>query len=130
MPYKAYPTLHLRSAQNKSGAFFPHRRDVACNVALLELIHAPKKNEHRGPGSFSRCSRCFSRKTNRSLLHHDLAAGIELALHAYALAFELGNIGLVIDVIRLASVIFQHVLVALLHNRAREGLRATRGVTR
>ena len=57
------------------------------------------------------------------LLHQDLAAAVvQLTLHPDALAFELGNVGLMIDVVGLARVIFQHVLVAGLHNRSRKAL--------
>ena len=59
----------------------------------------------------------FSRETNLpDLLHQNLAIGIESSLHANALAFELRNVALVVDVIGLARIIFQHILVALLHN--------------
>ena len=51
------------------------------------------------------------------LLHHDLVRRrIQRSLHPNTLAVELLHFILVIDVIRLARVILQHVLVALLRN--------------
>ena len=86
---------------------------------------SPQKNEHRKaravfPGAFG----AFLQRSEPNLLHHDLATRIERALYADALAFELGNVGLVVDVVGLSGIILQHVLVALLHNRSREGLAA------
>jgi hypothetical protein len=83
---------------------------------------AKKKRAPKSTGSFSRCFRCLSPEKQTKLLHHDLATRIERALYADALAFELGNVGLVVDVVGLPGIILQHVLVALLHNRSREGL--------
>ena len=61
----------------------------------------------------------FSRETNLpDLLHHNLAIGIESSLHANALAFELRDVALVVDVIGFARIILQHVFVTLLHNRS------------
>ena len=56
------------------------------------------------PGALS----AFLRKNQRNkldsskLLHHDLAIGVERALHAHALSIELSHVGLVIDVVHLA----------------------------
>jgi len=66
---------------------------------------------------------CSSPRFSSRLLHHDLvAARVQRTLHAHSLAFELGYFGLVVDVIGLARVIFQHVLVALLYDSSRKRL--------
>ena len=82
-----------------------------------------KKNEHRKARAvFPDAFGAFLQRNKPNLLHHDLATRIERALYADALAFELGNVSLMIDIVGLPGVILQHILVALLHNRSREGL--------
>src|SRR5579872_4123836 len=64
----------------------------------------------------------------KNLLHRDLVAClVKRAAHAHALAFELGNFRLMVDVIALPRRVLQHVLAALLHDRAGEGLRVAAG---
>ena len=60
------------------------------------------------------------------LLHvNHLAAGIQRAVHANLLAFELLDLVLVVDVVRGSRRrILQHVLVALFHDRTGERLSA------
>ena len=70
----------------------------------------------------------LTKRSGERLLYLDLRAGrIKRALNANALAFELGNIGLVIDVIGLAGIILQHILFAGFHDCSRECLASTRG---
>jgi hypothetical protein len=70
----------------------------------------------------------LTKRSGERLFYLDLRAGrIKRALNANALAFELGNVGLVIDVIGLAGIILQHILVAGFHDCSRECLASTRG---
>ncbi len=70
----------------------------------------------------------LTKRSSERLFYLDLRAGrIKRALNANALAFELGNVGLVIDVIGLAGIILQHILVAGFHDCSRECLASTRG---
>jgi hypothetical protein len=70
----------------------------------------------------------LTKRSGERLLYLDLRAGrIKRALNANALAFELGNVGLVIDFIGLAGIILQHILVAGFHDCSRECLASTRG---
>jgi hypothetical protein len=63
-----------------------------------------------------------------SLLQVDhLAAGVQRAVHFYALAIEFLHFILVVDVIRVAAgFVLQHILVAGLHHCTAEALRACR----
>src|SRR5689334_3777639 len=91
-----------------------------------DCIHWSKKLAPGSTGGFSLCALGAFSPENRceSLLHHDLAVRIERALYADALAFKLRHVGLMVDVIHLAGVVFQHVLVTLLYDGSREGLRS------
>ena len=98
----------------------PLRRDLRLTHAWIFLT----RQRH---SSWSGSKLCPAVELLQLLLHENFLAGlVECALHAHALAFELCYVRLMIDVVHLARIILQHILVALLLNRARENLASTR----
>src|ERR1700733_1120044 len=103
------------------------------SLITKEKDAAPQNN--KAPRSAERCDpRCLSlceRIRFEALLHHDLLTRrIQRALHAHALSIELRNVGLMIDVINMARVIFQHILISSFHDRSRESLAVGSGCVR
>ncbi len=97
-----------------------------CGVCRARAVCLGKDNREliRKRHSFWSGIGCASRLsvTTRLLYLNFLSGLIQRALHAHALAFELRDIRLMIDVVGLAGIVLQNVLVALLFNGSGEDL--------